>query len=195
MQTTMIMDENFRLKGFNIIVSEVEFLILSIALSRMADGKYVNDKDRAIAERMHNDLYEVGADMAGVPQTDLVKESDGLVKDLVEDYEPYKYEIKALHKDYQEPYCEIADTPQTDKVVCPNCGRSDYIRSFEKDFNIKNSEYRYKCINCNTYINDTPQTESTGSPIGDYRDGVGAWQTDCGWGKPTTVSHREDKED
>ena len=76
-----------------------------------------------------------------------------------------------------------ADTPQTDKdkVVCPNCGRSDYIRSFEKDFNIKNSEYRYKCINCNTYINDTPQTESTGSPIGDYRDGVGAWQTDCGW--------------
>ena len=57
------------------------------------------------------------------------------------------------------PY--TADTPQTDKdkVVCPNCGRSDYIRSFEKDFNIKNSEYRYKCINCNTYINDTPQTE------------------------------------
>lgn len=31
---------------------------------------------------------------------------------------------------------------------------------------------------------DTPQTESTGSPIGDYRDGVGAWQTDCGWSKP-----------
>ena len=52
-------------------------------------------------------------------------------------------------------------TPQTykDKVVCPNCGRSDYIRSFEKDFNIKNSGYRYKCINCNTYIKDTPQTE------------------------------------
>ena len=31
---------------------------------------------------------------------------------------------------------------------------------------------------------DTPQTESTGSPIGNYRDGVGAWQTDCGWGEP-----------
>ena len=42
---------------------------------------------------------------------------------------------------------------------------------------------------------DTPQTESTGSPIGDYRDGVGAWQTDCGWGKPITVSHSKDKED
>ena len=38
---------------------------------------------------------------------------------------------------------------------------------------------------CPTYRDrdtaDTPQTESTGSPIGDYRDGVGAWQTDCGW--------------
>ena len=32
---------------------------------------------------------------------------------------------------------------------------------------------------------DTPQTESTGSPIGDYRDGVGAWQTDCGWREPS----------
>ena len=29
--------------------------------------------------------------------------------------------------------------------------------------------------------NDRWQTESTGSPIGDYRDGVGAWQTDCPW--------------
>ena len=29
-----------------------------------------------------------------------------------------------------------------------------------------------------TDIADTPQTESTGSPIGDYRDGVGAWQTE-----------------
>ena len=60
-----------------------------------------------------------------------------------------------------EMACEAlkqADTPQTDKdkVVCPNCGRSDYIRSFEKDFNIMNSEYRYKCINCNTYIKTEP---------------------------------------
>lgn len=56
--------------------------------------------------------------------------------------------------------CKQADTPQTDKdkVVCPNCGRSDYIRSFEKDFGIK-SDFKYKCINCNTYIKDAPQTE------------------------------------
>ena len=33
-------------------------------------------------------------------------------------------------------------------------------------------------------IADTPQTESTGSPIGDYRDGVGSWQTDCSWREP-----------
>ena len=46
---------------------------------------------------------------------------------------PCEYEIKALHKEYREPYCDVADTPQT---------------------------------------------ESTGSPIGDYRDGAGAWQTD-----------------
>lgn len=53
-----------------------------------------------------------------------------------------------------------AVTPQTDtnKVVCPNCGKSDYIRSFEKDFHIK-SEFKYKCINCNTYIKDEPQTD------------------------------------
>ena len=34
-------------------------------------------------------------------------------------------------------------------------------------------------FNCDPREADTPQTESTGSPIGDYRDGVGAWQTDC----------------
>ena len=27
---------------------------------------------------------------------------------------PYECEIKALHKEYREPYCEVADTPQTD---------------------------------------------------------------------------------
>ena len=42
---------------------------------------------------------------------------------------------------------------------------------------------------------DTPQTESTGSPIGDYRDGVGAWQTEpagCvkGWSSNCTFCER-----
>lgn len=48
---------------------------------------------------------------------------------------------------------------------CPMCGANMNMKSENKQA-------------------DTPQTESTGSPIGDYRDGVGAWQTDCGWGEP-----------
>ena len=56
-----------------------------------------------------------------------------------------------------------ADTPQTD---CDKC-----------IWNVCN----YNKVDWDA---DTPQTESTGSPIGDYRDGVGAWQTDCGWGEP-----------
>ena len=143
MLTTMIVDENIRLKGFNLIVSETEFLILSIALSRMADSKYVNDKDRVIAERMHNDLYEVGADMAGVPQTDLVQDSPNLVKDLVEDYEPYEYEIKAWHKEHQEPYCEIADTPQTDLLVKTS--------SISRDSHEKADTPQTECDTCRHY--------------------------------------------
>lgn len=89
-----------------------------------------------------------------------------------------------------------ADTPQTDKdkVVCPNCGRSDYIRSFEKDFNIKNSEYRYKCINCNTYIKDTLQSKISSckeckvyAECPDADSDVSSlcgMQIDCGWGEP-----------
>ena len=37
-------------------------------------------------------------------------------------------------------------------IVCPRCGKTEYIRSFELDFQIPSSEYKYKCINCNTYI-------------------------------------------
>lgn len=58
-------------------------------------------------------------------------------------------------------YVPVTNTEQEDKtylpktiVYCPKCGRSDYIKDFEKDWGIKNSEYKYKCINCNTYIKD-----------------------------------------
>ena len=44
--------------------------------------------------------------------------------------------------------------PQT--IRCPKCGRTDYIRDMEKDMGIKGSHYKYKCINCNTYIKDEP---------------------------------------
>ena len=52
---------------------------------------------------------------------------------------------------------QTADTPQTD---CDKC-----------IWNVCN----YNEVEWDA---DTSQTESTGSPIGDYRDGVGAWQTD-----------------
>ena len=42
---------------------------------------------------------------------------------------PYEYEIKALHKDYQEPYCEVADTPQTDLVE----DSDDLVKDLVKD--------------------------------------------------------------
>ena len=40
---------------------------------------------------------------------------------------------------------------------CPKCGRSDYIRSFE-DWGVDGGIYKYKCINCNTYIKDEPNS-------------------------------------
>ena len=54
-----------------------------------------------------------------------------------------------------------ADTPQTD---CPKMTEEEFDTMLAKVL--------------------VGQTESTGSPIGDYRDGAGAWQTDCGWGEP-----------
>ena len=63
---------------------------------------------------------------------------------------------------------EPKDEPQTDCETC-KYGQDKH-------------RYAHICNECGVGINNyTPQTESTGSPIGDYRDGVGAWQTDCGW--------------
>ena len=67
-----------------------------------------------------------------------------------------------------ETATDTADTPQTDCKTC-KYGQDKH-------------RYAHICNECGVGINNyTPQTESTGSPIGDYRDGVGAWQTDCGW--------------
>ena len=51
---------------------------------------------------------------------------------------------------------------ESQTIRCPKCGRTDYIRDMEKDMGIKGSHYKYKCINCNTYIKDEPQTERSG---------------------------------
>ena len=77
---------------------------------------------------------------------------------------------------YAEAY-KTADTPQTEK------SNSEYyleladavMRGEMSDAEANQAWYEY--IN----KQDTPQTDCTGSPIGDYRDGVGAWQTDCPW--------------
>lgn len=73
------------------------------------------------------------------------------------EHEPlYKYsDIKRIIKGL--PTKKFEDEPQT--IRCPKCGRSDYIREFGKDFSVtaEESGFKYKCINCNTYIE--PQTE------------------------------------
>ena len=67
-----------------------------------------------------------------------------------------------------------ADTPQTDCDTCKHyklaCELFSEICKYEPttQTETQNSNLTF----------DTPQTESTGSPIGDYRDGVGAWQTE-----------------
>ena len=105
-------------------------------------------------------------------------------------------QIKANEVDF-----EIADTPQTDLST------EEFVEGMK---NLKMEVKQTDCKTCRHYklacelfsevckyepttqtetqnsnlTFDTPQTDSTGSPIGDYRDGVGAWQTDCGWSKP-----------
>lgn len=60
----------------------------------------------------------------------------------------------------EKPRCAEQTEPQT--IRCPKCGRTDYIREFGKDFSVTAEEagFKYKCINCNTYIE--PQTEREG---------------------------------
>lgn len=48
------------------------------------------------------------------------------------------------------PKCYLPTT--NTGIICPKCGSSDYIKSFVKDWGITNSEFEYKCINCNTYF-------------------------------------------
>ena len=81
-------------------------------------------------------------------------------------------EIKAYGDGYAEAYkefCHLLDRHDKDKAIRKMKIFADAVAL---------------TVEIGTDTADTPQTESTGSPIGDYRDGVGAWQTDCGWGEP-----------
>ena len=52
--------------------------------------------------------------------------------------------------------CQYEPKTEPQTIRCPKCGRTDYIRDMKKDMGIKGSHYKYKCINCNTYIKDEP---------------------------------------
>ena len=81
-------------------------------------------------------------------------------------------EIKAYGDGYAEAYkefCHLLERHDKDKAIRKMKIFADAVAL---------------TVETATDTADTPQTESTGSPIGDYRDGVGAWQTDCGWGEP-----------
>ena len=75
-----------------------------------------------------------------------------------------------------------ADTPQTEPMktadYCDIC-KQDMCELCIADASNPYCVPSHYEIKQTEPIADTPQTESTGSPIGDYRDGVGAWQTDC----------------
>ena len=55
-----------------------------------------------------------------------------------------------------KPKCFVALTNMEydTEIKCPKCGRTDYIREFGKDFSVtaEKAGFRYKCINCYTYI-------------------------------------------
>ena len=70
--------------------------------------------------------------------------------------------VQMLERKFDKDINVRSKEPQTvvrlKHFKCPKCGRSDYIRSFE-DWGIDGGIYKYKCINCNTYIKDEPQTD------------------------------------
>ena len=75
--------------------------------------------------------------------------------------EPTISKMEQVDKDINVRSKEPQTVVRLKHFKCPKCGRSDYIRSFE-DWGIDGGIYKYKCINCNTYIKDEPQAEREG---------------------------------
>ena len=110
-----------------------------------------------------------------------------------------EFRHKELCEECYEYLCEKDEAPKADRktepsnsekpnscevqtIRCPKCGRTDYIRDMEKDMGIKGSHYKYKCINCNTYI----KTEPTISKMEQVDKDINVRskdepQTDCAW--------------
>ena len=98
---------------------------------------------------------------------DLIRKSDVLetYADLYDIFDDNKTIQEELHKVFdkinnipvvESNNSEIPNNCELQTIRCPKCGRTDYIRDMEKDMGIKGSHYKYKCINCNTYIKDEP---------------------------------------
>ena len=90
------------------------------------------------------------------------------------DYEAFVHELigyifKVQDKD---------DDNLSAEIVCRKLYKYGLIKRDDHKWRMK---YRPRYVWPARIRKTEPQTESTGSPIGDYRDGVGAWQTDCGW--------------
>jgi hypothetical protein len=97
-----------------------------------------------------------------------VKQSE--IQKLLHEEEPQTERMKT------HDYCDICNHKGCGTCIANNlddyCVPSNYEPTTQTETQKSNLSFEKA---------DTPQTESTGSPIGDYRDGVGAWQTDCGW--------------
>lgn len=133
--------------------SPVEFLIINKAIARCSDSTDYAEADRRTMVLMSEAMKNFEqVEVAETPQTD---ECEGC--------KHYVYQLGCTH----HATCEYEPKePQTD---CDTC------RHYKLACDLFSEVCKYEPKA------DTPQTESTGSPIGDYRDGVGAWDTDCGW--------------
>ena len=92
-------------------------------------------------------------------------------------------DLEVVEADHKTENCsEKPNNCEAQTIRCPKCGRTDYIRNMEKDMGIKGSLYKYKCINCNTYIKDEPTISKMGQVDKDINvRSKTEPQTDCAW--------------
>ena len=97
---------------------EIEWLE---ALERKVRADKADRKTEPTISKMEQVDKDINVRSKTEPQTDMAEDIVRSFGFKTESYrqakakdEPYEYEIKALHKDYVEPYVKIEDEPQTD---------------------------------------------------------------------------------